>query len=90
MKAARRMSMVRPQVNLEIFNKTVMDHMHSEMTVEVKILTVSRAVAVAVAALQTMIRRKHVVRIARHADRRDRETQAVNDNQHVAVAAGEK
>ena len=38
------MCMVKPQVNLEIFNKTAMDHMHSEMTVEVKILTASRAV----------------------------------------------
>ena len=84
------MRMVTPQVNPEILNKTVMDHMHSEMTVGVKILTVNRAVAVAVVERQTMIRRKHVVKIVQHAGRRDRETQAVSDNQHVAVAAGGK
>ena len=87
------MNMVKPQVNPETFHKTARERLHSEIPVEVKIRTVSRAVAAAVDEHQMVIRRNHVVRIAKvvriaqHAGRRDLKAVAANDNQHVAVAA---
>jgi hypothetical protein len=56
----------------------------------VKIRTVSRVAVAGVDEHQMMIHRNHVVKIAQHADHRDLKAQAVNDNQHVAVAENGK
>jgi hypothetical protein len=93
-KAVHEMNMVKRQVNPETFHKTARERVHSEIPAGVTIRTVSRAVAAAVDEHQMVIRRNHVVRIAKvvriaqHAGRRDLKAVAANDNQHVAVAAG--
>jgi len=85
-----KMNTVKPQVNPEIFRTTVRERIHSETPAEVKIRTVSRAAVAGVDEHQMMIHRKHVVKIAQRADHRDLKAQAVNDNQHVAVAENGK
>jgi hypothetical protein len=85
-----KMNTVKPQVNPEIFRETMRERIHSETPVEVKIPTVSLAAVAGGDEHQMMIHRNHVVKIAQRADRRDLKAQAVNDNQHVAVAADGK